>query len=138
MEHVKEYLTQASGVERRIEAKLYKIEYYRGLAERVTNIFSTEKVSGGVSLRSRIEDCVCKIIELEDAVAGDIYELVKLKAEAEQLIREVRQAEHQQLLELRYICCKSLEEVADTMGYSYRQVTRLHKAALENIALEFE
>ena len=133
VEKVKEYLGQVMGVENRIDTKLEKIRYYRSLAERSTNIFSTEKVNGGVSARNRMEECVCKIVELEEAARDDIWELVALKAEIEGIIRKVGRAEYKQLLELRYICSKTLEQVANDMGYSCRQVVRLHRMALQSI-----
>ena len=128
----KEYLSQALDIDRRINAKLAKITYYRSLAKRATNTYSAEKVSE-TPQRSRVEDCVCKIIELEKSANEDIDELVNLKAEIETVIRQVERSDYQQLLELRYICCKTWEQIAVDINYAIVHVWRLHGSALEKV-----
>lgn len=131
---MKEYLNQGLFIDKRIDANKNKIEYYRSRAELAANIFGAEKARGGIGARSRIEDFMCKIIELEEAVAHDLEKLAVFKAKIEEIISGIKRAEYRQVLELRYISGKTLQQVADEMGYCYRHVTRLRNKALESIA----
>jgi len=47
----------------------------------------------------------------------------------------VDNTEHQTLLELRYLCFKTWEQIAVDMGYNVRHVYRLHDEAIENITV---
>jgi len=134
LRNMKEYLNQGLFIDKRIDANKNKIEYYRGRAELAANIFSAEKVRGGTGARSRMEDCMCKIDELEKAVARDLEKLAVFKAKIEEIVSRVKRAEYRQVLELRYISGKTLQQVADETGYCYRHVTRLRNKALESIA----
>lgn len=132
-----EYLSQALYIDRQINAKLEKITYYRNLAAKASGGFSTEKVNGKPpdgSRHSRVEYCVCKIIELEKAANDEINGLVDLKSEIEELIKKVERPDYRQLLELRYICCKKWERIAVDMEKSYVHVVhRMYPRALETV-----
>ena len=71
------------------------------------------------------------IIDLENEINADIDQLVDLKRDMVAAIKAVADPECQTLLELRYLCFKSWEQIAVAMGYGVRHVYKLHNSALE-------
>lgn len=85
--------------------------------------------------KSIVADTVVKIIDLQTEINKDIDRLVDLKREIVAMIKSVSNTEHQTLLELRYLCFKSWEQIAVDMGYNVRHVYRIHDEAVEKIKL---
>jgi len=73
------------------------------------------------------------MVDLEDEINRDIDTLVDLKREIVQGIKVVSNPEYQTLLELRYLCFKTWEEIAVDMGYSIRNIYNLNDLALAAI-----
>jgi DNA-directed RNA polymerase specialized sigma subunit len=80
-------------------------------------------------------DAVGKIVSLQDEINRDIDHLVDLKRDMVSAIKAVGNTEYQTLLELRYLCFKTWEQIAVAMGYNVRHVYRLHVEAVENIVV---
>jgi len=76
-----------------------------------------------------------KIVDLENEINADIDQLVDLKREMVGIIKAVENPEHQTLLELRYLCFKTWEQIAVMMSYSIEYTFRLHKKALEFVKI---
>ena len=75
-------------------------------------------------------EVVTKIVDLQADINRDIDSLVDLKREIVGVIKAVDNTECQTLLELRYLCFKSWEQIAVDMGYNVRHVYRLHDVAV--------
>ena len=132
-DNVQEYLNQSIEIDQRIRIKLTKIEYYRNLSISTSTVFGTAKTSG-VSRSNKLENCIDKIADLEKSVKDDLTELVKIKTEIEDIIKKVKETKYRQLLELRYICNKKWEDVANAMYYSEGHVKNcLHSQALKKV-----
>ena len=84
---------------------------------------------------SKIEDCVIKIIELEESIKNDIEKLVDLKSEIMAVIKAVPNVEYQTLLEKRYLCFITWEQIAVDMNYSMQHIHRMHSNALKEIVV---
>ena len=80
-----------------------------------------------------MEEAVGKIVDLQTEIDGDIGQLVDLKRDMVSIIKAVQNTEYQTLLELRYLCFKTWEQIAVAMGYNLRHVYRLHDEAVESI-----
>ncbi len=87
------------------------------------------------STTSRMADAVCKIADLQELIATDMDELIQLKAEMVNVIKAVDSIEHQVILEKRYLCYHSWEQIAVDLGYSVRHLHRMHDEALEKVAV---
>lgn len=61
--------------------------------------------------------------------------LVDLKKEIISIIKKINNPEQQTLLELRYLCFKTWEQIAVDMGYSIQNAYKVHNRALENISV---
>ncbi len=83
---------------------------------------------------SKIE-VVSKIVDLQEEINRDVEKLVDLKREIVWRIKAVDEPEYQTLLELRYLCFKTWEQIAVDMGYNVRHVFRLHDEAVNSITV---
>jgi hypothetical protein len=128
----KEFLKQATYIDQRINSKLEQVASLRELATKATSTIS-DVPPGGTRNVHRMEDVICKMMDLENEINADIDELINIKHEVMEVIKRVERPEYQSLLELKYLCLKTWEEVADQLGYVYRQVTRMHGYALEQV-----
>ncbi|MEQ8156605.1 MAG: DUF1492 domain-containing protein [Clostridiaceae bacterium] len=128
----KEYLSQAYRIDQRINSKLEQIVSLRELATKATSTLSDTPPSGTRNVHS-MEGIIVKIIDLENEINADIDTLVDLKKEIINLIKGINNPEHQTLLELRYLCFKTWEQIAVEMGYSLQHIFRVHDKALKEI-----
>lgn len=126
----KEYLGQAYRLDQRINSKLEQVLSLRDLTTKATATMS-DMPGGGSRNVYKMQDIIGKIIDLENEINADIDQLVDLKREMVAVIKSVKNPEYQTLLELRYLCFKSWEEIAIAMGYGVRHVYKLHTASLE-------
>lgn len=129
---IKEYLRQAYRIDQRINSKLEQIAALHDLATKATVTYSDMPKSPNRS-GSKIEDAITKIMDLEDEINRDIDKLVDLKTDITHLIKNLDSHEHQIILEQRYLCFKSWEQIAVDMGYSIQHIFRLHDAALTEL-----
>ena len=128
----KEYLSQAYLLDKRIKSKTEQLKCLRDLATR-TNMPLSDMPKNPNRGNSKMEDAVLKIVALEDEISEDILNLVTLKQEIMHSIKQVENSEYQVLLELRYLCFKTWEEISVEMGYEIRHIYRLHKRALNEV-----
>lgn len=131
------YLSEAYRLDRRITNDLHQLEQLKSLATHVTSSLSEMKVQESHG-RSRMEDTVIKIIDQERTIDGEIDALVDLKQEIREAIRAVPNLEEGFILEERYLCFRSWEEIASDMGYGIDNVFRLHRKALQHVKVPEE
>lgn len=82
-----------------------------------------------------MQDIINKIVDLENEINADIDRLVDLKRDIVLTIKGVSLPEHQTLLELRYLCFKTWEQIAVDMQYSLMHIHRLHEKALKLVVV---
>lgn len=130
----KEYLLQAHYLDERITSKTQQIASLNELATRCTSTFSDMPKNpnhGG----SRLEDCIIKIIDLEEELKTDIAKLINLKKKIMEVIKAVPNVEYQTLLEKRYLCFITWEQISVDMNYSIQHIHRMHSSALKEIVV---
>lgn len=128
------YLSQSLRLNQRINSKLEQIQSLRELATKCTP-FLTGMPKTPNQDGSLMADTVLKIIDLEKELQKDIDRLVDLKKEIMAVVKAVDNMECQTLLEQRYLCFKSWEQIAVDMGYNVRHVYRLHDEALQKVVV---
>lgn len=128
----KEYLSQAYRIDQRINSKLEQVSSLRELSTKATATFSDVPPSGTRNVH-RLEDVILKIVSLEEEINHEIDRLVDLKREIHTVIGEVRNPEYQTLLELRYLCFKSWEQIGVLMSYNTKYLFELHFRALKAV-----
>lgn len=133
----KEYLQQARYLDNRINSKIQQVASLNDLATKCTSTLSDMPRNpnhGG----SRMEDVIIKIISLEEEINEEIDKLVELKREIISVIRAVPNTEYQTLLEKRYLCFITWEQIAVDMHYSIQHIQRMHSEALKEICVPSE
>ena len=129
----KEYLQQYKFLDSRINAKCEQLERLRELSTKV----SVEQGSGAHSgVSDRVGNIVAKICDMEAEINEMIDKLLDLRVEIERAIAAVPDETLRQLLELRYINCKTFEQIAVEMYYTYQWVCVLHGRALKYITVD--
>ena len=128
----KEYLGQAYRLDQRINSKLEQVMSLRDLATKATSTLSDVAPSGTRNVH-RMEDIIVKIVDLENEINRDIDNLVDLKREMVSVIKAVTDPEYQTLLELRFLCFRTWEQIAVDMNYSIQHIYRLYDKALKEI-----
>ena len=130
----KKYLSQAFGLNQRIESKIDQIAVLNDLATKATVTYSDMPKSPNRD-GSRMEDAIIKIIDLESEINKDMMKLVELKKDIIRRIKAVESAELQTILELRYLSYMRWEEIAIELGYGIDNVYHLHRKALDEIEI---
>lgn len=124
----KEFLSQARLLDIQINTKIEQVEQLNLLAQKCTATISDMPRNpnrGG----SKLEDTVCKIVDLQEEINRDIDRLVDLKNEIISTIKQVADTELQIVLEKRYLCFESWKAISAEMNYSEQHIYRLHNAA---------
>lgn len=128
----KDYLNQAFRIDQRISSKLEQIESLKALATRVTTTLSDmPRIQN--SNHAFMDDIVIKIMSFENDIKHDVDMLLSLKKEISDTINRVEHVEYRTLLELRYLCFYSWEDIAYKMSYTKRNVLLMHKKALSAV-----
>ena len=128
----KEYLSQAYKIDNDINSKLEQVASLRDLATKATSTMSDMPGSPNRNIH-KMEDAIVKIITLEDEINSDIHELISLKADITHMIKRVAKRAERTILEKRYLCFDTWEQISVDMGYSIQHTFRLHDKALKEI-----
>lgn len=128
----KEYLSQAHHLDQRIDAKIAQVASLNELATKCTATLTgmpRKPNRGG----STMADAVCKIIDLQNEIAADMDRLVQIKKEIVDVIGKVDDVKFRILLEKRYLCSETWEEITVSLYHNRRWVFRLHDKALDEV-----
>lgn len=126
----KEYLNQAYRLDQRINSKLEQVMSLRDLTRKATATMSDMPGSGTRNVY-KMQDIIVKIVDLENEINADIDQLVDLKREMVTIIKSISDPECQTLLELRFLCFKTWEQIAVDMNYGIDNIYRLCRKALK-------
>ena len=127
-----DYLSEAYRLDLRIDSKLGQIASLNELAEKCSSSITGMPHDPSHSVSSMAE-AVAKIVDLQTEIDGDIHRLIDIKRQIVAAIKAVDNKECQTLLELRFLCGHSWEEVAAKMGYSIQHTYRMRDLALKKI-----
>jgi lambda repressor-like predicted transcriptional regulator len=125
----KEYLSQAYRIDQRISSKLEQVQSLRDLSEKAAVTLSDTPPSGSRNVH-RMEDVIAKMMDLESEINADLLRLIDLKHEIVTVVKCVERPELQTILEMRYLCFETWEEIAVALHLDIRWVHRLHNRAL--------
>lgn len=141
----KEYLNQVYRIDRRINVTLAKIEKMRASLYKIG--------AGGSSVPAQRQSsdslgaAVAKVLDYEKNANRLIDKLVTKRLEIENAIKGVQDAAQREVLERRYLLFQRwgsrfdertgeyVKGIAESMGYSERQIYRLHGKALKNVSV---
>ena len=129
----KEYLWRVRDAEQ--ELRQLEMEYKQARDD-MLHLKAIEYDKDKVS-NSHIGDLLDAIAALEkyaERVNAKWDELITMREEAKERIGEIADGRYREVLHRRYLQGESWEYIAVGMGYSFRQITRLHGGALRVIA----
>lgn len=132
----KEYLMQASRIDRRINIKIDQIASLKALSEKATSTFSNMP-KGSRNIHSK-ENIITKILDLELELEQDIIEFLDIKRDIFIRIKAIGNADLEMVLEERYLCLKSWDDIAKVMKCGVDNLYKLHHKALSKFSVPNE
>ena len=126
----KEYLSQARYLDARINTKIKQLEALNTLATSATSVLTGMPHSPNKAT-SKMADIVDKIVDLQAEINRDIDALVDLKGETRSKLEMVPAEDYKAILEMRYLCFMSWEQIASNLGLSVPYTYKLHDRALK-------
>lgn len=127
----KEYLSQYCYINININSKIAQQQRLRELATRVSPSSDGGGHNSGVS--DKVGSIVAKIADLDAEINAEINKLVDVQRDIMQTIGKVDDERLRIILTERYINCRTFEQIAVTVNYSYMQTCRLHGKALSAV-----
>ena len=131
---VKNELMKAFRIEQDINNKMEQIVSLRELATKASNVLSDMPGSPNRNIY-KTEDIIVKFIGMEEELKKEIDSLLGTKQYVKDLIGQVTDREGRIILEERYLQYDKWETIAGEMGYTVRQIFRIHDAALMEISI---
>lgn len=125
----KQYLGQISRLNKMIANKLSEIYQIKSMALNISVLNEEDKVQTSGS-KDRIGDMVAKMVDLEKEAQSYVDAYTDLRRKTIMQIDSMPKETHYKVLFSKYIEDKTFDVIAEEMGYSWRQVIRIHGAAL--------
>lgn len=85
----------------------------------------------GSTVKSDLSDVLVRYERVQKKIQGKLYEAMEKRLEIEDAILNVPDAKAAAVLRLRYIEMNKWEKIASRLGYSVKQVHRIHAKGLE-------
>lgn len=127
--NIKDCFESTYRIDHRINSKFEQLASYNALATRATSTLSGLPGAGTQNVH-RLENIIIKIADLEKEISDQIEELVEIKTDITHMIEKLEKPEYQLVLELRYLCMKSWEQISVELGYNNRHVRRMRDEAI--------
>lgn len=128
----KDYLRQVEKLDVRITNKLIEKQQWKDIALGITANMDGERVQSSGS-KSKMADAVGRCVDMEAEIDSLVDKLVDTKKEVIQTIERLDSPIEYNVLHLRYIQYKSLQEVADKYNKDYGWATTVHGRALKKV-----
>ena len=133
----KEYLQQVRRLRIRMETLADRAQAFRMKVEGIKAVtYDGDRVQ--TSTVNRTEEMVSRLVDLEARYANALAAYNDAVLEREQRIEAIEDDRQEAVLLLRYIMEMGWEDIAERLGYSYRNVTRLHGKALNAFACRWK
>lgn len=131
----KKFLQQAIATHLAVESRLEQIARLQSLATRTTTAIKGTP-SAGTSAGSVIEARIGEVQELSALLAEELSRMVDVRNEVAETIARVQNPDERCLLELRYLCHYSWEQVAKIFSCTERAAFYLHERAVKNLSAQ--
>lgn len=115
-----------------IKNKLIEQRQWKDIALGITANMGGERVQSSGS-KSKMADAVEKCVDMEREIDGLIDKLIDTKKEVIQTIEQLYSPTEYNVLHLRYIQYKSLQEIADKYNKSYDWVKTTNGRAIASV-----
>lgn len=127
----KEYLEYVRSLEVRLRMKEERIaQLQHDICSLHALDYAKDKITGGSPID--VSDKIACLDELIRKTNREWDEFIKAREKADELIKQLESAKHQEVLTKRYIQNKRWEQIAVEMNITWRHTFRLHREALKN------
>ena len=128
----KEFLRQVEKTEIMLRNKLIEQQQWRDIALGISATMDGDRVQSTGS-KSKMSDAIDRCVDMEADIDAVVDKLVNVKKEVLKTIERLDSAVEYNILHMRYIQGKYLQEIADHYGREYGWVTTTHGRALKNV-----
>lgn len=138
----KEYLKQVYRIEKQVGNLVIERKNILTLLEKCTSTTAGYESDGSTSgthannAENNIINYISALQDYESKLRTQITEMLMAKEKLKQIIENVPNYEHRQILYKRYICFQKWEQIAVDMNYSIRRIYQIHGEALNCIKLQ--
>ena len=132
----KEFLQQAIITHQVVESRIEQIARLQSLATRTTTVIKGTPSAAGTSAGSIIEARIGEVQKKSALLAEEISRMVDVRNEVAEAIARVKNHDERCLLELRYLCHYSWEQVAKIFACTERAAFYLHERAVKNLSAQ--
>lgn len=135
----KQYLRQGYKIRQEIKIQRDVLNELENNLDNVKSFdYSKDKLQGGpVQDDTVMVEKINRIIEVQEIIREKETELKRLQANLYLEINRLTNTNEKILLQARYILNETWEQIAERLGYSVRQIHRVHSSALENFKIIF-
>lgn len=133
MTDAKRYLQQIRLYDSRINAKLAERDRLKDMLTKITPTLLDEAVSGGFGSQDKLSDAVAKIVDLEAEIDREVDAFLDARQTVSKTLDKIDDTNQFNILHQRYVQGKTLEQVAVSMGYTYRWICSMHGRALQTV-----
>lgn len=128
--NAKQYLLRVRHIDKEINSLLMTIAETR---DRLTKV--TQNFDGDGAQSTKDPHKFDRLVELEGLCDDLIDEQLRIKEETLRMISQLQDRRHRLVLKEYYVDCKTWEQVAVDLHYSYMHTTRLHGYALREFQI---
>ena len=126
----KEYLGQAYRLYQHIKDRLLQLSQLRAMTQQITTAYDREVVSRTRNVHA-LEDSVIRLMEAEEEINREVDQFVDTKMDISKTIAMVRNENYRLILEKRYLCFMTWEQISLDMNYTNRWLRKMHDRALD-------
>lgn len=128
----KNFLQKGYRINLEIETRQQVIDELKSTLDGLKGInYKIEKMQGGVMSSEHLTEKIAKITELEKSITY----LHNLLYQINEKIDSLENPNERLILRMRYILNFKWDSICDKMGYSKRQVQRIHDEAIKKIKM---
>lgn len=131
--NAKQFLKRAYKLNVKIDSKLEQLEQLKSLALRVTSVLKPDVVANSSGPISPMENAVVKIIMAETEIKDVIERFIDVKKNIGENLDLLDNENERLLLEMRYLCFYSWEQIAVRMNICVSYTYELHRNALKSL-----
>lgn len=129
-EEAKDFLNRGYRSRERIKAKEERIAEWERRALSITAELK-DVVAFSSTPSNKVEECACAIVDTQNEIKAEIYELLDIEKEISAAIRaHIQDPTLKAILEMRYLNYMKWEEIAVRLNITFRWTMTLHKKAL--------
>lgn len=128
------YLEQVRRFDTMIQNKLIEKQQWMEIATSITANTDGERVQSS-GAKEKMADAVIKCVDMEAEIDSLIDKLIEIKKDVIQTIEQLNSPIEYNLLHMRYIQYKSLQEIADHYKKDYGWAKTTHGRALKSVQL---